>query len=77
MEKKKKEDVQKEDTLKPITKVNSKLDKEMQEWEVESTTSGGWVRQKPRIKKTTMLMYNALRNHPLLKEYWTVLIKEG
>jgi hypothetical protein len=36
MEKKKKED-----TLKPITKVNSKLDKEMQEWEVESTTSGG------------------------------------
>jgi hypothetical protein len=41
MEKKKKEDAQKEDTLKPITKVNSKLDKEMQEWEVESTTSGG------------------------------------
>ena len=41
MEKKKKEDVQKEDTLKPITKVSSKLDKEMQEWEVESTTSGG------------------------------------
>ena|ERR687889_458655 len=36
----------------------------------------------PRIrynytKKTTMLMYNALRNHPLLKESWTVLIKEG
>ena len=36
----------------------------------------------PRIrynytKKTTMLMYNALRNHPLLKEPWTVLIKEG
>lgn len=28
-------------------------------------------------KKTTMLMYNALRNHLLLKEYWTVLIKEG
>ena len=22
-------------------------------------------------------MYNALRNHPLLKQYWTVLIKEG
>jgi hypothetical protein len=41
MEKKKKEDIQKEDTLKPITKVNSKLDKELQEWEVESTTSGG------------------------------------
>ena len=33
-------DIQKE-TLKPITKVNSKLDKELQEWEVESTT-GGW-----------------------------------
>jgi hypothetical protein len=32
-------DIQKE-TLKPITKVNSKLDKELQEWEVESTTSG-------------------------------------
>jgi predicted transcriptional regulator len=28
-------------------------------------------------KKTTMLMYNALRNHPLLKESWTVLIKKG
>jgi hypothetical protein len=36
----KKKDIQK-DTLKPITKVNSKLDKELQEWEVESTTSGG------------------------------------
>lgn len=32
-------DIQKE-TLKPITKVNSKLDKELQEWEVESTTGG-------------------------------------
>jgi hypothetical protein len=42
-EKKKKEekkDIQK-DTLQPITKVNSKLDKELQEWEVDSTTSGG------------------------------------
>jgi predicted transcriptional regulator len=28
-------------------------------------------------KKTTMIMYNALCNLPLLKEYWTVLIKEG
>ncbi|HJU33612.1 MAG TPA: hypothetical protein VJ695_00675 [Nitrososphaera sp.] len=37
----KKKDSQKESTLKPITKVNSKLDKELQEWEVESTTSGG------------------------------------
>lgn len=36
----KKKDIQK-DSLKPITKVNSKLDEELQEWEVESTTSGG------------------------------------
>ena len=35
----KKKDLQK-DTLKPITKVNSKLDKELQEWEVESIESG-------------------------------------
>jgi hypothetical protein len=35
----KKKDIQK-DTLKPVTKVNSKLDKELQEWEVESTESG-------------------------------------
>ena len=33
-------DIQKE-TLKPATKVNSKLDKELQEWEVESTKGGG------------------------------------
>ena len=33
-------DIRKE-TLKPITKVNSKLDKELQEWEVESTKGGG------------------------------------
>lgn len=32
--------IQKE-TLKPVTKVNSKLDKELQEWEVESTKGGG------------------------------------
>ena len=37
---KEKKNVQK-DTLKPITKVNSKLDKELQEWEVESTKGGG------------------------------------
>jgi hypothetical protein len=37
---KKKEDVQKDDTLQPITKVNTKLDKELQEWEVESTKGG-------------------------------------
>jgi hypothetical protein len=36
----KKKDVQKEDTLQPITKVNSKLDKELQDWEVDSTMSG-------------------------------------
>jgi hypothetical protein len=35
----KKKDIQKE-TLKPVTKVNSKLDKELQELEVESTTGG-------------------------------------
>jgi hypothetical protein len=40
--KKKKEEVdaQKESTLQPITKTNSKLDKELQEWEVESTKGG-------------------------------------
>jgi hypothetical protein len=30
-----------EETLKPITKVNSKIDKELQELEVESTKGGG------------------------------------
>lgn len=38
--KKKKQDAQKEDTLQPITKVNTKLDKELQDWEVDSTMSG-------------------------------------
>ncbi len=38
--KKEEEDVQKESTLQPITKANSKLDKELQEWEVDSTMSG-------------------------------------
>jgi hypothetical protein len=33
-------DIQKE-TLKPITEVNSKFDKELQEREVESTNGGG------------------------------------
>lgn len=37
---KKKEYAQKEDTLQPINKVNTKLDKELQEWEVESTKGG-------------------------------------
>ncbi len=31
---------QKESTLQPITKPKSKLDKELQEWEVESTKGG-------------------------------------
>jgi hypothetical protein len=35
-----KKDAQKDSTLQPITKVNSKLDKELQEWEVESTKGG-------------------------------------
>jgi hypothetical protein len=34
-----KKDIQK-DTLNPVTKVNTKLDKELQEWEVESTKGG-------------------------------------
>jgi hypothetical protein len=29
-----------ESTLKPVTEVNTKLDKELQEWEVESTKDG-------------------------------------
>ena len=31
--------------LKPVTKVNSKLDKELQEWEVESIKGGGDLSQ--------------------------------
>jgi hypothetical protein len=38
--KEKVQDAQKEIMLQPITKVNSKLDKELQEWEVESTKGG-------------------------------------
>jgi hypothetical protein len=33
------------ETSKPVTKTNSKLDKEMQEWEVESTKGWGDVDQ--------------------------------
>lgn len=44
MGKGKKKDIEK-DTLKPITKVNSKLDKELQECEVESTRGGGDLSQ--------------------------------
>ena len=29
------------ETLKPVTKVGSRLDKELQDWEVESTKGGG------------------------------------
>jgi hypothetical protein len=35
-----KKDAQKDSTLQPITKANSKLEKELQEWEVDSTHSG-------------------------------------
>jgi hypothetical protein len=35
-----KKDIQKA-TLKPTTKADSNLDKELQEWEVESTKGGG------------------------------------
>jgi len=28
-------------------------------------------------KKTTVIMYNTLLNHPVLKEYWTALDEEG
>jgi hypothetical protein len=38
--KKKKEVAQKDSTLQPITRVNTKLDRELQEWEVESTKGG-------------------------------------
>ena len=38
--KEKKEYAQKDDTLQPITKVNTRLDKELQEWEVESMKGG-------------------------------------
>jgi hypothetical protein len=38
--KKNENDAQKESTLQPITKANSKLEKELQEWEVESTKGG-------------------------------------
>ncbi len=36
----KEDDVQKESTLQPITKANTKLERELQEWEVESTKGG-------------------------------------
>lgn len=43
--------LKKEDTLQPINKVNTKLEKELQEWEVESTKGGandggGWQNKK-------------------------------
>ena len=40
-EQKKKESIPNDDDmLQPITKVNSKLNKELQDWEVDSTMSG-------------------------------------
>ena len=39
---------------------------------LEASSTNGY-----NTKKTTRIMYNALLNHPLLKEYWTVLTKEG
>ena len=48
-EKKEKKDIQK-DTLNPVIKVNTKLDKELQEWEVDSTMSGD---QRTLSDKTT------------------------
>lgn len=45
-EKEEKKDIQK-DTLNPVTKVNTKLDKELQEWEVDSTSSGWGEGLKP------------------------------
>jgi hypothetical protein len=39
VKKENRKDIQK-DTLNPVTKVNTKLDKELQEWEVDSTHSG-------------------------------------
>ena len=44
--KEKKKDIQK-DTLNPVTKVNTKLDKELQEWEVDSTSAAGEEKTKP------------------------------
>ena len=40
-EQKKKESIPNDDAmLQPVNKVNSKLDKELQEWEVDSTQAG-------------------------------------
>ena len=41
---KNKKDIQK-DILNPVTKANTKLDKELQEWKVESTKRGGDLNQ--------------------------------
>ena len=47
-----KKDAQKDSTLQPITKANSKLEKELQEWEVDSTHSGDWLRWLRRKRKS-------------------------
>ena len=49
-------DIQKE-ILKPITKVNSKLDKELQEWEGESTKGGETLINKC-VKKSPLKQMN-------------------
>jgi predicted transcriptional regulator len=39
---------------------------------LEASSTGAY-----EAKKTTVIMYNTLLNHPLLKEYWTALTEEG
>ena len=59
---KNKKDIQK-DTLNPVTKVNTKLDKELQDWEVESTKGGGGTSMdnyyNTLIFVTDFLIYNS------------------
>jgi hypothetical protein len=47
-------------TLKPVTKAKSKEDKELQEWEVEST--GGWTRCRGR-RLTITIPSDVLLSH--------------
>lgn len=39
---------------------------------LEASSTGAY-----EAKKTTVIMYNTLLNHPLLKEYWMALTEEG
>lgn len=59
----KKKDIQK-DTLEPVTKVNTKLDKELQEWEVDSTTSGWEIFPKHWLERFLTFLWN--REHTLI-----------